>query len=430
MLNALGKVENAEAGVSLQQINVLDELHRLAQRQFEWQRGFLLLSNLYRSSFIYGGSLARSEFERIRQMSLDTFVQACFSVGASLTTRPFLDKETSFEIIGLSREAIAQTWQIISLPIEQARSQAIELRSKGGQIAYRPSLLRKFPCIAFGSSHNIVIAPLPTLVMLRSTAGIFYDLVTAHTATRNEIGGRFEIYVADLLRTIFSHNDIRRSFKYNSKNGEVDSPDISVVQNNKIAAIVECKALKMTFEARFGDYPLRDAKSRYDELVRGVIQIWKYRAHVRLGIAPVVAFSENAIGLIVTLDSWLMMSKSMQQQIVKQARLESVEKFPMINEVDRISVSFCPIDDLEILCARATPSSLIDTFVQAASEQLIGWMLWNVHDEIAPGPHTNKPYPFRDRVAEVVPWWGQMASRMGRNPVTFDLENPQASSDL
>lgn len=430
LLNALGKVENAEAGVSLQQINVLDELHRLAQRQFEWQRGFPLLSDLYRSSLIYGGDLAKSEFERIRQISLDTFVQACFSVGASLTTRPFLDKDTSFEIIGLSREAIAQTWQIISLPIEQARSQAIELRSKGGQIAYRPSLLRKFPCIAFGDSHDVVIAPLPTLVMLRSTAGIFYDLVAAHSATRNEIGNRFEIYVVDLLQTIFSPNDIKRSFKYNSKNGAVDSPDMFLSQNNKVAAIVECKALRMTFEARFGDYPLKDAKSRYDELVRGVIQIWKYRADVRLGIAPAAIFSENTVGVIVTLDSWLMMSKSMQQQIVRQARLESVKKYPMIDEVDRIPVSFSPIDDFEIVCARATPSSLIDTFFQAASEQFTGWMLWNVHDEVAPRPSIDRPYPFRSRVVEVVPWWGDVAYRMGRNPVTFDLEDPQISRDL
>jgi hypothetical protein len=60
--NALAGLENAEDGLTLKRINVLQEMHRLAQRQFEWQRGFLSYSQLYRAGYIYGGDLTRAFF--------------------------------------------------------------------------------------------------------------------------------------------------------------------------------------------------------------------------------------------------------------------------------------------------------------------------------------------------------------------------------
>ena len=53
--NILASLENAEDGLTLERINVLREMHRLGQRQFEWQRGFMSYSRLYRAAFIYGG---------------------------------------------------------------------------------------------------------------------------------------------------------------------------------------------------------------------------------------------------------------------------------------------------------------------------------------------------------------------------------------
>jgi hypothetical protein len=57
VVNALLGLENAEDGIVLKRVDVLREMHRLTQRQFDWQRGFVSHSQLYRSGFLYGGEL-------------------------------------------------------------------------------------------------------------------------------------------------------------------------------------------------------------------------------------------------------------------------------------------------------------------------------------------------------------------------------------
>ena len=47
--NALTGLENAEDGLTLRRIDILREIHRLGQRQFEWQRGFFSYPQLTRT---------------------------------------------------------------------------------------------------------------------------------------------------------------------------------------------------------------------------------------------------------------------------------------------------------------------------------------------------------------------------------------------
>ena len=60
----LSEWESAEDGLTLQRVDVLREMHRLLQRQVEWQRGFLSGRHLYRAHFIYGGDKSKLFFER------------------------------------------------------------------------------------------------------------------------------------------------------------------------------------------------------------------------------------------------------------------------------------------------------------------------------------------------------------------------------
>jgi hypothetical protein len=60
--NALARLENAEDGLTLERINVLREIPRITQRQFEWQRGFFSYPQFYRAGFVYGGDVTRAFF--------------------------------------------------------------------------------------------------------------------------------------------------------------------------------------------------------------------------------------------------------------------------------------------------------------------------------------------------------------------------------
>jgi hypothetical protein len=59
LVNRLRKLEDIESAVYLQgrKFNILDEMHRIAQRQFHWQRGYLNLPQFYRYAFARSSSV-------------------------------------------------------------------------------------------------------------------------------------------------------------------------------------------------------------------------------------------------------------------------------------------------------------------------------------------------------------------------------------
>ena len=65
-MNRLRKLENVESAVYLRRgkFNVLGELHRIAQRQFHWQRGYLNLPQFYRCAFMYAQGKCGELFEK------------------------------------------------------------------------------------------------------------------------------------------------------------------------------------------------------------------------------------------------------------------------------------------------------------------------------------------------------------------------------
>ena len=87
---ALTGLENAEDGLTLKRVNVLQEIHRLTQRQFEWQRGFLSYPQLYRAGFIYGGDLTKSFFANANGFTIDDFSLACFALRAMFLDKPIV----------------------------------------------------------------------------------------------------------------------------------------------------------------------------------------------------------------------------------------------------------------------------------------------------------------------------------------------------
>ena len=86
--NVLTALEDAEDGLTLQRVDVLREMHRLAQRQFEWQRGFLSNAQLYRSGYIYGGPKAQSFFANHNGVTVSDFSLACCALRSLLQVLP------------------------------------------------------------------------------------------------------------------------------------------------------------------------------------------------------------------------------------------------------------------------------------------------------------------------------------------------------
>ena len=111
-------------------------------------------------------------------------------------------------------------------------------------ISYQPSILRSFPCVAFGDRAERICAPLPALILWRTTAGLYYDVIKGGAEVRNEIGARFEEYALELLRAMLPSYSVLPSYKYPHRGNEVDTPDIFIRKNDDVIFAIECKSKK------------------------------------------------------------------------------------------------------------------------------------------------------------------------------------------
>lgn len=161
----------------------------------------------------------------------------------------------------------------------------------------------------------------------------------------------------------------------------------------------------MTYQARFAEDSLTDAAAGYEEVAKGVFQLWRFFSHVRRGVFQVdgTALDAAAVPVLLTLDNWLIMSGELQKAVLAQAAALAAARDPEIRESDRRPVVFCSVEDLEFALLHTTDEGFLDALRAATEERFIGWRLPDVRRDLS--KTGSKLYPFIDRMAEVLPWW-------------------------
>lgn len=293
------KLENAEDGVSRHRINILDELRRINHRQFDWQREVLSPARVYRSSFLYADGIADQFLRERHGLGVHDLSLAGFALFSVLKSEIAIHGPQSLPEIGLTAEIYQRALGVISQPIEQAKEQARRVRRFGQKTAYLPSVLRRFPVIKIDRVHDVIIAPLPELIIRRVTSGVSLDFFGAPKEVSEEIGKRFESYCHKILTRILSSFTVVPEFSYGSKKLTKKSPDIVVSSAKKIQMVVECKATGMTYDAKFSENPELAEKYKISDIGKGIFQIWRFFAHIRRGLVPDQTCEPESFGILL-----------------------------------------------------------------------------------------------------------------------------------
>jgi hypothetical protein len=410
-VNLLRKVENIEAGHSLEAWGLFQEMNRLGYRQFEWQQGYVNLPNLYRYAYIYGQGECAEYFQQSYGISINQFSLTSFALYATLRSEPAIKRATSLETFGITPSIAEATLQRLSKKIGQAREEACSINrsmtAKYGLMlptGYRPSLLRQYPVIAFGNNGERLRAPLPDLVLLRATAGLFYDIVGGPSRLRNDVSQRFESYSAEYIEVMLPTATVKRSHQYKRVGNNIDTPDVLVLNDSgEVVLSVECKATRLAFETQFAKDPIAEGKSEYDEIAKGIFQIWRYYSHSRRGLTG-DAISADACGIVLTLNTLLMIRPDLYQHVFAAAEVYA-SKESEISAEDRRRIVICSIKDFEYVLARSDEDLFFRTILAAGEPAYAGWLLSSVHQELAGENSVLKPFPFD--LGQVLPWWAR-----------------------
>jgi hypothetical protein len=121
--------------------------------------------------------------------------------------------------------------------------------------------------------------------MDRVTNGLFYDVIGGGGTVRDEVGRRFESYALELLSPVLPTVSFVPDISYRTPSGPIATPDILMRGGDDAALLaIECKASRMSIGARFGEAPGEDRG--YEEIAKGVMQLWRFHVHSRLNVAP------------------------------------------------------------------------------------------------------------------------------------------------
>ncbi|MDR6530309.1 hypothetical protein J2800_001045 [Caulobacter rhizosphaerae] len=385
---------------------LMHALERYGHQQFPWQRGDLNPTSFYRSARLYGGSEATAYLES-RGLSLNALSATGIAIAVGAARHPYVEAALDLRQLGISPQAQRAAVDRICLPWSQARSKTSALRAGRRHPAFAPSLLRLFPAFSgFNGGHHLLV-PLPELVFGRVTSGIYYDVIDGGPAVRNEIGKAFEHYTAELLQGTVAGLRCEGEHRYRVRKNRIDSPDvIATTQSGELALLVECKAKKMPYEAKFGDATPAKGDTGFEEVAKGAYQIWRYVAHCRLGLTG-RTLPQEVVGVVATLDAWLQISPWGKDGLLDRAREMASEKCPDIEAGDMIDVAFYPIEMLEQVLL-TLPDHKALRQIRSAAKFRADQPLAPVDEEAEPEEKIPKPYPFMHDFGRVLPWWRTM----------------------
>jgi hypothetical protein len=410
-INRLRKLEEVEAALYLGgPFNVFNEMHRIAHRQFHWQRGYFNVPQFYRFAYIYAQGQCADYFQAQHRIGIADLMLTGFNAFASSQNAPWLPRLLSAPEIGLTEEIVQRALPLLSCQISQVRSDTAtmiadvnEQHGKPIPTAFLPSMLRRYPLISTDEGPNLLIAPITELLLLRVTAGLYYDFISGGQPLLNEANNRFEQYCADLIKVTKERFTVSRSYRYGPKAAQVDSPDVLVKENEKIIVVAECKASKLTYLAQFSEDPFETEKKQYIQIARGVFQLWRFFSHIRRGIAKDV-LAPDAHALVLTLDAFLTMGSDPREKVFEHADALADED-GNITDDDRRPVIICSIQELEEILLTSTENSFLNSLKASYEEKYSGWQLRAVHRASEAAKKFGSPKDFPFDLADVLPWW-------------------------
>ena len=326
-INRLRALENVEAARYLSgDFAIWGEMHRIAQRQFHWQRGYFNTPQVYRYTYLYGKGKCADYFKQAFGFEITDLILTGFGLFTSYLKGPWVLRQSSIPEIGLTDEIVRRALPMMSCSVDEARAETaalvVQAQSAHGRpipTALLPSILRKTPLI-YADDPNRLISSIPEIILQRITAGLYYDLIPGGQDIVNDANARFEQYCVDLIGAMTDRFEVGGAYRYGPKGAQFDSPDVLVKDQGKVVVVAECKATKLTYLAQFAEDAFEAAKRQFTQIAKGVFQLWRFFSHVRRGLVE-AHLAADCYAVVITLDAFMHDVERSAQKGVRGSKL-------------------------------------------------------------------------------------------------------------
>lgn len=410
LYNLMHEIENAESLMDIPDGGITRAIPRIGWRQFAWQDTFLKDRKIYRAWRLYTVADAAAHFEKKRGISPERATAISFFLFTKLLSHPAVIAQDESSTWGITKEETEIVLSFISRPAAAAKGYARRLRFRRGEAAYKPSILRETPMISLQSNGiKTYYCPLPDLCIQRLTDGLYQDVVDNQSAMQ-KIAYEFENYSCDILSHYMSgHFHVLREVLYGPKGQQILTPDLRLVDDdNSLQIVIECKRRLLPHKISSSADPTQNYPELYDDFVKGVQQIWRYISRVRRNIADETwVVDRNAVGLVLTLHPWMLMSGEVVRWIKQRAR-DTLKPEWSVTADDMIPVSFSDTDDIEVSLTRLPKDQVQSALLRHAEEDRVGYSFRHVAEDFYVEAEKITPFDYDTKITEHIAWWGDM----------------------
>jgi hypothetical protein len=287
--------------------SVFREIHRIAHRQFPWQRRPNGVS-LARYFKIFSQPVLHDILERTVGLSACELYRFGLVLTGHFLSAFALEYPPRIEIRDLSCSKLDVLLARIAQPTATLRRLAHERHVVDSNYAYLFNPLREYPLARqFINGREYLLAPIPTFLFHRFTDGVYYE-INRETDFAGAFGKAFQAYVGEVIRRAAAGTALAvySEAEYWVGKNRKDTADWTITDDTA-ALFVECKTKRLRRQAKTEIDSPEALESELPVLVLSLMQIYKTVRDYQLGHYPNTPGQQSLkiFPIVVTLEECL-----------------------------------------------------------------------------------------------------------------------------
>lgn len=331
--------------------SILLEVHRIAHRQFQWQRP---PNNRWMSR--YYKVFSHRVLDEIIQRKLGLTAKELYVMGLACTghylTEPVLRYPPQFEVPGLDLAMFDRLSSHIALDLASIRVRAREAQELNANYAYVFNPLRVYPMVRMTvGGHNSLVVPIPAFLTRRLTEGIYYE-IRDEPEFADAFGESFQNYVGEVVvrANVRGALSVFPEREYYLGRLRKDTADW-VVEDGEGVLFVECKTKRLRLEAKTEIRTEAVLEGELDKLAGFISQVYRTISDYKDGLYPECPHREGKpiFPVVVTLEEWHVFGPKIYASLEERVRRKLIEDGLPSDWTTEMPYSVCAVDEFERL---------------------------------------------------------------------------------
>jgi len=345
-VNSMKKFDENISGVRRE--NILIELNRIAHRQFTWQENSAV-PMLVRHYDIFNTAAINEMCLAHLGLSVDQIYLCGIAFVSIYLQEFFLKIPFPSEIPALTENVVRNFLSFTCRTMPELRNILQTEQKYYKSFFYAYNSLRAYPLIRMkNEGKDSIVCPLPTLLIWRFTAGLYYELY-GDKGFANAFGRSFQEYIGRAIARACPGERLHllAEQRYGTKKARKASVDW-IVSDEEAAIFLECKAKRPSWGTKVALDDLGALEADFDHMANAIIQLYKTIGEYQRGQYGQFSFEvgRKIYPVVVTLENWHIFLETAQKihELVVQ-KLSAIRVSPHVLEEMPYSIWY--VGDLE-----------------------------------------------------------------------------------